>query len=64
MLMRGELSMRATRASSTSEQQGAESKLFVAALVLVLILLAVASVTFAPAASDAIPVDAEWLIGP
>jgi len=64
MLMRGELSMRATRASSTSEQQGAESKLFVAALVLVLILLAVASIIFAPAPSDPFPIEAAWLIGP
>jgi len=62
MSIRGELSI--IRESATRKHEGVGSSLFFVALTLVLILLAVASVTFAPAASDAIPVDAEWLIGP
>jgi hypothetical protein len=63
MSMRGELSMRATGELSTRRHEESVSNLSVAAFALMLILLAVASVIFAPAPSDPIPLDAEWHMG-
>jgi len=62
MSMRGELPMRATRELSTPKREETGSNLFIAALALVLILLAVASTIFAPALPDPISLDAEWLM--
>ena len=62
MSIRGELSI--IRESATRKHEGVGSSLFFVALTLVLILLAVASIIFAPAPSDPFPIEAAWLIGP
>jgi len=61
--MRGELSIQAAQESSKLGQESG-SNLFIASLALVLIICAVVSATFAPAPSDPVPIDAQWLIGP
>lgn len=63
MSMRGELSIQSAL-ESLKHMHESGSNLFIVSLALVLILCAVVSATFAPAPSDPIPTDAEWLIGP
>lgn len=65
MPVRSELSIGAAHdGAACKPQESRGNLLFVALALVVLLLLAAASVSFVPEASDPLPADAQWLIGP
>jgi hypothetical protein len=64
MPMRSELPIGATHELSMRKQEGWESKLFIVALALGLVLLATVAVIFGAAPTDTVPIEAQQLIGP